>query len=369
MRRTVALASLLLAAALVAVGCASEGSDAASGDATSSDAAPAGDEATTSAPEVVAAAEGEVADAAPEPSAGCGTSTVGSVVDEQQHLDDSDRWWLLRTPLDHDGETPLPVIVDFHGLSEGAEIHAKMSELGPFADEHGIVLVTPQGTGTPVRWQATLDVDGDADQTFVAAMLDQLEAELCLDLRRVYATGLSNGAMMTSTVACTMADRFAAVAPVAGVTASDACDPARPVPMLAFHGTADPILLFNGGVGDSLNSVLGGGDVGDIDVTDVELPEPDLRGEGYPAAAQARAELNGCEGEGTDTEVTDTVIRRVWDCPEGADTEFWIIEGGGHTWPGSSFSANLEKVMGPTELDVSANETMWAFFGRFALPA
>lgn len=360
MRTRPALAVVLAASLVLAAGACGSSDDDAGDDPTTT---------TTEAPEVTAAPEGEVANAAPVPSAGCGTSEVGSVVDERQHLDDSERWWLLRTPLDHDGETPLPVIVDFHGLSEGAEIHAKMTELGPFADDHGIVLVTPQGTGDPVRWHATLGVDPDDDLRFTTDMLDQLGAELCLDTSRIYATGLSNGAMMTSAVSCALADRFAAGAPVAGVTFSDACEPARPVPLLAFHGTLDPILLFNGGVGDSLNSVLDSGDIGAVDVRGVPIPEADLRGEGYPAATQAWAERNGCEGEGDDVDVTDTVIRRTWECPEGAEVEFWIVEGGGHTWPGSEFSASLERVMASTDLSISANEEMWAFFQRFALPA
>ncbi|MCA9556843.1 MAG: hypothetical protein KC933_42860, partial [Myxococcales bacterium] len=123
------------------------------------------------------------------------------------------------------------------------------------------------------------------------------------------------------------------------------------------------------GVGDSLNSVLDSGDIGAVDVRGVPIPEADLRGEGYPAATQAWAERNGCEGEGDDVDVTDTVIRRTWECPEGAEVEFWIVEGGGHTWPGSEFSASLERVMASTDLSISANEEMWAFFQRFALPA
>jgi polyhydroxybutyrate depolymerase len=122
--------------------------------------------------------------------------------------------------------------------------------------------------------------------------------------------------------------------------------------------------LFNGGVGDSLGQVLAGGDTEEP----TELPPADLDGPGYPANAAEWAELNGC-GDSTDTELTDTVIRRVWDCPDEGASEFLIIEGGGHTWPGSEFSAQLERVMGATDMSIDANEQMWAFFQRFQLPA
>jgi polyhydroxybutyrate depolymerase len=364
---TATAALIVVVLSLVLAACASDDSSdsTSSADATADTEAPNGDEQAPSEEDTTAfaAAEGEVATGEPVPSAGCGTSTVRAEELTKQYLDDEDRWWLLTTPLDHDGETPLPMVVDFHGLAEGADVHAMMSNLTELAGEAGFVLVTPNGTGSPLRWNVGPDA-AEGDNPFVAGMLDQLEAELCIDTSRVYATGLSNGAFMTSGVACAFADRFAAVAPVAGVVAEDGCDRDRPVPVQAFHGTADAILLFNGGVGDSLGEVLSGGEGADPST----LPPADLDGEGYPAAAAAWAEANGC-GEPTDSDLTDTVIRRVWDCPAEGATEFLIVEGGGHSWPGSEFSAQLEKVMGPTDQSIDANELMWAFFQRFQLPA
>jgi polyhydroxybutyrate depolymerase len=238
-----------------------------------------------------------------------------------------------------------------------------MSNLAELAEAEGFVLVIPNGTGSPLRWEASAD-PASTDMAFASDMLDQLESELCVDTSRVYVTGLSNGAFMTSAMACAFSDRVAAVAPVAGVFVPDGCEPDRPVPILSFHGTEDAILLFNGGVGDSLGEVLAGGDTEEPST----LPPADLDGPGYPASAAEWAELNGC-GDSTDSQLTDTVIRRVWDCPAEGASEFLIIEGGGHTWPGSEFSAQLERVMGATDMSIDANEQMWAFFQRFALPA
>lgn len=365
------LLALLAVLVLLLAACSSDDEGATTAtDADDATEAPTSDEATDDetgddADDPVAAAPvGEVATADPVPSAGCGTSTVGSVELEKTFVDDSDRWYLLTTPLAHDGETPLPLVLDFHGLAEGAEVHALMSGLAPFADANDFVVVMPHGTESPVRWNFALDREGNPDVVYVDEVLDQLEAELCIDTSRIYSTGLSNGAFMSSTLGCVMSDRIAAIAPVAGVQFGDGCAPERPVPTLTFHGTEDAILLFNGGIGDSLNNILGG-----ETPEAVELPAADLEGEGYPAAIAAWAEHNGCEATPADEDLTETVLLRTWDCPAEGATEFAVLDGGGHTWPGSEFSKPLVAIMGATDDSIDANELIWAFFQRFALPA
>jgi polyhydroxybutyrate depolymerase len=356
--------ALALTGALLLGACAGSSDEAAEGgDPTTTEA----DDATTTTTEAVdAAAPGEVATGEPVPSAGCGRTEVRSVVLEKTFLDDSDRWFLLNTPLEHDGSTPLPVVLDFHGLSEGADVHSQMSAMGPFADEEGFVVVMPHGTGTPVRWQVDLDPTEGSDLQYAIDLIDQLEAKLCIDTSRIYATGLSNGAFFSSVLGCSLSERIAAIAPVAGVIRPEGCDPARPVPVLAFHGTEDPILLFNGGVGGRLSEVLENGP--GAETTEAELPEADLDGEGYPANIRAWAEANGCEGEPTDEQLTETVLRQAWDCPAEAAVEFYVLEGGGHSWPGSEFSKQITEIVGPTD-DLDANEVLWAFFQRFRLPS
>lgn len=361
-------AALVVLATLTLAACAGS-SDATSTSSSSSSKPGSGAKATTTTPEAVtrAAAAGKVATGKAAPSAGCGTSTVRSVTLEKQYLDDSQRWWLLTTPLDHDGKTPLPLVIDFHGLSEGAEVHSKMSELSPYSQEHGFILVTPNGTGTPTKWAINPDATGNADLVFTQDLLDQLESSLCVDTSRVYATGLSNGAFISSAVACALSDRFTAVAPVAGLLHLEPCDTTRPVPVLSFHGTADPILLFNGGVGDRLGQIMAEG--AGANPTDSELPKADLEGPGYPQAAKDWAAQNGCKDTFTETKLTDTVTSRVYDCPADGAVEFQIIEGGGHSWPHSEFSKAVERMVGPTDFTINANDLIWAFFQRFQLPA
>jgi polyhydroxybutyrate depolymerase len=300
---------------------------------------------------------------APEPSAGCGTASSVPVVLERREVSELDpetgepRWYLLSTPSAHDGATPVPLVVDFHGLSEGASIHAEHSSLSPFADAEGFVAVFPNGTGTPVRWNLQDPLAANADLAYVDAVLDQLETDLCIDTTRVYATGLSNGAGMTSLVGCVRADRFAAIAPVAGLNPPQACEGVR-TPVLAFHGLVDPILFYNGGVGNLVGLMTG--------TAEAQVPEASIDGDGYPRNARDWAAHNGCAPEPARTRPTATIEHWVFDCPTGADVEFYAIEDGGHTWPGSQFSVNIAAIAGPTNLDISANKVMWDFFSGHA---
>jgi polyhydroxybutyrate depolymerase len=301
-------------------------------------------------------------EALPVPSPGCGTSEVGPLLNTQVDLEvnGTDRWYLLTTPVAHDGATPLPLVLDFHGLAEGAVIHTSMSNFSPLAQSEGFVVAFPQGTGSPVRWNTSL-AETNPDLVYVDAVLDDLGDDLCLDLSRVYATGLSMGAMMSSTLGCVRSDRFAAAAPVAGILRPTDCDPSRPVPMLSYHGTADTILLFNGGFGTFPGSTTAPTSGPTTTVA------PNLNGPGYPANVAAWAAGNGCDPLATDTPETDEVIRRVYDCPRHGDVEFTIVVDGGHAWPGSAFSAAIAAVIGHTTFDADATAEAWAFFQRYHL--
>lgn len=340
-----------MALALVA-GCSG------STDATSTAAgAPKATTTTTTTPSAVP--DGEVAQGAAVPSAGCGQGTDATAELERHEI--GDRFYLVSTPPSPDPTVPLPVVLDLHGLLEGAEVHATTSGFGTYAAKHDFIAVFPHGSGQPVGWQGSLDRSANVDLVFLAALLDQLEAERCIDTSRVYATGFSNGAIMSSILACTMADRIAAIAPVDGLMRPDGCDPQRPVPILAFHGTKDPILLFNGGVANLGSLLSGSGEK-------TEPPEADLNGEGYPATAARWAKANACTGDPTDADRTASVTERTWDCPADAPVVFEIMVDAGHSWPGSAFSQSIGAVVGPTDMSIDATELIWRFFQRFQLP-
>jgi polyhydroxybutyrate depolymerase len=258
-------------------------------------------------------------------------------------------------------------VVDFHGLAEGATIHAQTSQFGVLGQKDGFVVVFPNGTGSPVQWNTSAQAKPNPDLNFVTAMLNQVESNQCIDTSRVYASGFSDGSFMVSLVACTMSSRFAAIAAVSGLQLPKPCPTTRRVPILAFHGTADPILFFNGGVGiDTLNHALGtGGPEGSSTTTTTQPAQ--LHGRGYPATVQAWAVKDRCNRRSTDTRVASQVILRTYRCPPGTAVRFYIILGGGHAWPGSTFSQSISSITGFTTFQINATNQIWAFFQRFRL--
>ena len=300
-------------------------------------------------------------------SIGCDTgATPATAVDEERTVDTAGttRTYLRHVPPAHDGGTALPVIVDLHGYSEGARIHTLMSNLGPYGDEQGFITVTPQGEGEVPRWIAEV---GSTDVAFIGNVLDDVESSLCVDLDRVYVAGLSNGAFLTSTLACVLADRFAAAAPVAGIQDIEGCDPSRPVPVIAFHGTADTYVAYEGGFGSSVADLPApdgsGRTLGELAAAGEEgLSGADAAGPPVADIAAAWAARNGCEPTPTETPVSDDTTKIAFACPSGADVELYRVTDGGHAWPGSEFSASLAQVVGTTTMSIDANELMWAFF-------
>ena len=87
-----------------------------------------------------------------------------------------------------------------------------------------------------------------------------------------------------------------------------------------------------------------------------------------PEAAAAWAVRNGCEAEPTEETVADDVNELVFPCPPGAEAELYVVEGGGHTWPGSDFDDSIVDIVGYVTHSISANEIMWAFFQDHPLP-
>ncbi len=143
------------------------------------------------------------------PSAGCDATAPVAAGQTEERLTSGgvERTYIRTVPAE---EGPVPLVLDFQRYSEVAAVHVQMSELPAFGSEQGFVTLQPQGLGEPSRWDVALD---SPDLDLVGDLLDEAERTLCVDRSRIFATGLSNGAFMTSSVACRYADRVAAVAP------------------------------------------------------------------------------------------------------------------------------------------------------------
>ena len=300
-------------------------------------------------------------------SAGCGATPVAPGEEKITTTSGgAERWYYRHVPPAYDGDQPVPVVLDLHGYSEGAQVHLMMSNLGAFGDEKGFVTITPQGTAEPIpRWHVNFD---SKDYAYMGDLLDEVNETLCVDQNRVYVTGLSNGAFFTSSLVCKLADRIAAVAPVAGIRAIDDCNPSRPVPVSAFHGTADEFVSYEGGFGSGA-SRLPAPDGSNRTMADTPTSSrPPEDNPTVPETTTAWAKRNGCKTTPTEKKVSADTTLMSFSCPKGADVQLYTIEGGGHSWPGSEFSKSVVAVVGKTTDTISANELMWEFFQAHPLP-
>jgi polyhydroxybutyrate depolymerase len=249
----------------------------------------------------------------------------------------------------------VALVVALHGGGgNGANLQAHVG-LDAIADREGFLVVYPDGSGRLddilLTWNAgnccgyALDQQVD-DVAFIRAMVEHLSTTYAIDPHRVYATGISNGGMMSYRLACEASDLFAAVAPVAGALSVE-CEPPEPVSILAIHGTADQHVLFEGG------APLASADTHDR----VDRSVHDT--------LTFWAARDGCSLE-PDREQVGVVIHEVYpDCTAGMAVELLAIEGGGHVWPGAS-SVSPERDEVSQALDSS--EAIWAFFKAHPKP-
>ncbi|MEU6561419.1 alpha/beta hydrolase family esterase [Nocardia nova] len=300
---------------------------------------------------------------APAPSPGCGIAQQHPGPLGQFATAQRSGHYILDLPAATDGPTPL--VMDLHGYLEPAEIERMSSGLGDFGSTHGFATITPalDEPGLP-RWDFG---PGSADVDYLSNLLTHVESTLCVDQRRVYVAGLSMGAFTTSSLACQLSDRIAAVAPVAGLQDFSWCRPARPVPVIAFHGTADPIVAYSGGSGPNarfLPSPDGSGSVtGEHGGPAVNGPGP----QSVPATAEAWARRNGCAGPPSQRPVTPDVDLTTYSCPATGEVELYSVRDGGHTWPGSPLPMPTP-LTGTTTTSIDANQLIWDFFRAHPMP-
>ena len=274
-------------------------------------------------------------------------------------LGDRTRAWHVKVPTAAREGRPLPIVVALHGGGgTGARLH-RLTGLDATAEKYGFFLVYPEGVDK--HWN-----DGRADMhetahreevpdvAFVAAILDEMERTYLVDKERVFATGISNGAMMSARLACELSDRIAGVALVAGAmprSIQPTCAPTRPVSVMLMSGTADPIVPFSGGE-VKIGNLAARGMVISAEATVSEW----VRHDGCALAAEERAVPDASPNDGS------TIRVQSWTrCTQGVAVELWRIEGGGHTWPGGWQYLN-ETFIGSTNRDIDAREEIWRFF-------
>lgn len=300
-----------------------------------------------------------------------GTSTI--TLPEPGAPDSGLRSAVVHVPPSYDPTKATMLVLNFHGLFEPNTLQEQATHMDATADERGFIVAYPQGlaVGVGVSWNAGTCCGNSTDDVgFVRDLVTLLESDYCIDPKRVFTTGLSNGAMLSYRLACEASDIFAAVAPVAGAVVIDPCTPERPVPILAFHGTADNIVPFNGGT-DGIYHVLTFPPVSySIDLwryldacPGAQAPDATsmnaMPGDSTPDGGATPALFEGS------TQVYDKGDAQchAWtDCKQGSEVELCAIVNGGHAWPGSDTS------LGPTTMDIDATTAIIDFFEKHPMP-
>ena len=221
-----------------------------------------------------------------------------------------------------DASKRVPLLVNIHGLNNSPALQAAFSQMNPQADTRNFVVVYPQGidasfnAGTCCGPAQRAGVD---DVGFMRAIVNDAKSKACIDRKRVYAAGFSNGGFMANTLGCAASDVFAAVASVGGANGAVTCEPGRSVQFFGLNAPPDTIVMFDGGHQNTLAWVT----------------------------------RNGCNAEPARTAYGSSYCEEWSGCNQGVDVQFCTWVGGVHFWPSSP---------------LPASDLIWEFFDRFTLP-
>jgi polyhydroxybutyrate depolymerase len=267
--------------------------------------------------------------------------------DGQIMTSEGPRKYLLHIPERYDAEKPTPLVISIHGFAEWPAHQMQLSRWNDLADQENFIVVYPRGTRFPLRWRTEGMGESMLDVQFISDLIDQLQKEYNIDPTRIYTNGLSNGGGMSFLLACKLSDRIAAFGSVAGAyrVAWENCNPSRPVPAIIFHGNADPIVPFEGGPSGSF-------DVPFPIITEW-VQQMSLKNdcESIPEAIPTQGEVSGL---------------RYTNCSQNAEVDFYVIDGGGHSWPGGD--PLPEWIVGYTSDDIDTTRVMWEFFSAHTMP-
>lgn len=266
------------------------------------------------------------------------------------------RMALVHVPLGYTGKTPLPLVLNLHGSGSTADEQRLLTAMNRTANADGFIVAYPQAAivqgsgfdwnvpGQPLVGGRPVPRSAPNDVAFLSQLISSLEGSYCVDAHRVYATGFSGGARMVSDLGCQLSGRLAAIAPVSGLRFPSACHATHAVPVISFHGTADPVDPYAGHRQKYWT----------YSVAD---------------AASRWATRDGCSSTATVSHPATTVTLTAYSgCRNAASVELYAIAAEGHEWPGGpTLPAALTRVLGPQSGAVDADAVMWKFFAAHRL--
>jgi polyhydroxybutyrate depolymerase len=256
-------------------------------------------------------------------SGSCNLTHESGVTSQQLMSGQRQRAYRLFVPPGYDGRQRLPLVLDLHGSGGNAAGQARNSGLETVGASERFIVATLEADGG--RWNVPVQENRPDDVAYVGDVIEHVAARVCTDETRVYATGFSGGGRMSSLLGCKLGSRLAAIAPVSGLRAPGSCD-GRPVPVLTFHGLADPQNTYDGHAAGRGAEWL----------------------ESVPEALAGWARLNSCKGEVIlDDPPGPLSTMRYEGCAAGTEVRMIRIDGLGHTW---------------TKTEVDTTGVMWQFF-------
>jgi polyhydroxybutyrate depolymerase len=266
------------------------------------------------------------------------------------------RTYRLHVPRSLPRHRPVPLLVALHGGFGSGRQFATSSDLDRLADEHHFIVVYPDGT--PIRATGALadarvwnggrccgpavaqQVD---DVGFISRLVARISRRHDIDPRRVYATGHSNGAIMSYRLACELSDRIVAIGVQAGSLEVDPCAPSRPVSVLHVHGAVDRNIPLSGGRGAGLAGIA-------------FRPPRD--------AATTFARLDRCPDTSTTSTAPDDadVSIETWQpCADGTEVQFVTVAGASHAWMGHPSPRRRSALTGEPYMRYDSSAAIWSF--------
>ena len=250
-------------------------------------------------------------------------------------IDGAKRTYRLFIPPTVGDDRPLPLVLALHGSGNTADSFVQSSRLDVAASSGPFVVAYPEAVR--LLWNGGFCCtsgrgDPAVDVRFLERVIADVAARRPVDQSRVYAIGVSAGGIMGYRLACDLAGRIAGVGAVAATMQLDDCRPARPVSVIALHGTGDDVVPYDGG------RILGAA---------VRPAVPAM------AVAERWAALNGCPGPAAST-VDGLVTTTAWSgCAERSEVRLLTVAGGGHSW----FTPDFGPSNGAVDVTTAATST------------
>lgn len=241
------------------------------------------------------------------------------------------RPYLLYIPKGYDEKTALPLVLLFHGMGGAAKNVMALSDLSKVADEKKFIIAAPEGIYGNATWNYNQYRRYTNDVEFVKDLIKEIRSKMAIDQKRIFAAGWSAGAKMSCCLACELSDVIAAIGIVAGLEYFENCPSTRSVSIIAFHGTADPVISYSDPQ-DALSSWV---------------------------------KKNACTPTPKTRKISEAVTQLTYgDCRDNAEVVFYRIDEMGHAWPGSVYP----DYVGKTNRDINASNLIWSFFEAHPLP-